>query len=185
MAYTSWSVSFGEQPSADKWNILGTNDAYFADYIDRPGFPVQIVSQVFSAAATGTGTIPLDDTIPQNTEGDEYMTLAITPTSATNILVIEALVYCASTSTATKTAALFQDSTADALAVGATFINVASARIQVHVKHRMVAGTTSATTFKIRAGTSTAGTMTFNGAAGGREYGAISKSSIVITEYKV
>lgn len=29
MAYTSWSVVFGEQPSAAKWNILGTNDAYF------------------------------------------------------------------------------------------------------------------------------------------------------------
>lgn len=29
MAYASWSVVFGEQPSAAKWNILGTNDAYF------------------------------------------------------------------------------------------------------------------------------------------------------------
>lgn len=31
MAYTSWSVVFGEQPSAAKWNILGTNDAAFND----------------------------------------------------------------------------------------------------------------------------------------------------------
>lgn len=29
MAYAAWSVSFGEQPSAAKWNILGTNDATF------------------------------------------------------------------------------------------------------------------------------------------------------------
>lgn len=29
MAYASWSVVFGEQPSASKWNILGTNDAAF------------------------------------------------------------------------------------------------------------------------------------------------------------
>lgn len=29
MAYVAWSVVFGEQPSAAKWNILGTNDAYF------------------------------------------------------------------------------------------------------------------------------------------------------------
>ena len=29
MAYTAWSVVFGEQPSAAKWNILGTNDATF------------------------------------------------------------------------------------------------------------------------------------------------------------
>jgi hypothetical protein len=31
MAYTAWSVVFGEQPSASKWNILGTNDAGFKD----------------------------------------------------------------------------------------------------------------------------------------------------------
>jgi hypothetical protein len=29
MAYTSWSVIFGEIPSATKWNILGANDAAF------------------------------------------------------------------------------------------------------------------------------------------------------------
>lgn len=29
MAYASWSVVFGEQPSAAKWNILGANDAAF------------------------------------------------------------------------------------------------------------------------------------------------------------
>lgn len=33
MAYASWSVVFGEQPSASKWNILGTNDAYFDSLI--------------------------------------------------------------------------------------------------------------------------------------------------------
>jgi hypothetical protein len=31
MAYASWSVVFSEQPSAAKWNILGTNDASFND----------------------------------------------------------------------------------------------------------------------------------------------------------
>lgn len=33
MAYASWSVVFGEQPSATKWNILGTNDAEFNSMI--------------------------------------------------------------------------------------------------------------------------------------------------------
>lgn len=31
MGYQVWSVVFGEQPSASKWNILGTNDASFND----------------------------------------------------------------------------------------------------------------------------------------------------------
>lgn len=29
MAYSSWSVVFGEQPSSAKWNLLGANDATF------------------------------------------------------------------------------------------------------------------------------------------------------------
>lgn len=31
MAYASWSVIYGEIPSATKWNILGSNDASFND----------------------------------------------------------------------------------------------------------------------------------------------------------
>lgn len=33
MAYSSWSVIFGEQPSSAKWNILGTNDAHFYTFL--------------------------------------------------------------------------------------------------------------------------------------------------------
>lgn len=31
MSYSAWSVVFGEQPSAAKWNILGSNDSSFND----------------------------------------------------------------------------------------------------------------------------------------------------------
>lgn len=31
MSYTAWSVIFGEQPTAAKWNQLGANDAGFKD----------------------------------------------------------------------------------------------------------------------------------------------------------
>lgn len=31
MAYTAWSVVYGEQPTAAKWNQLGSNDAGFKD----------------------------------------------------------------------------------------------------------------------------------------------------------
>lgn len=33
MTYSAWSVVFGEQPSAAKWNILGSNDAHFHSFI--------------------------------------------------------------------------------------------------------------------------------------------------------
>lgn len=149
------------------------------------GVPVQVVDVVLTGVATGTTTIPLDDTIPQSSEGIQFMTLAITPKSATNILIIEVTMMLANDGGASHLiGALFQDATANALAASANFQGTASAATQVTFTHKMVAGTTSATTFKVRGGSATAGTITFNGSAGSRLFGAIPKSSIVITEYK-
>ncbi len=50
---------------------------------------IQVVNTQDGAVATSTITIPMDDTTPQNTEDDEYMTLTITPNSTSNKLLIE------------------------------------------------------------------------------------------------
>jgi hypothetical protein len=145
---------------------------------------VQIVNTQTGAVATGTTIIPLDDTIPQNTEGDEYMTLAITPTSATNKLAISVLAIYAFDAQAHHAIALFQDTTAGALAVSASVAGSATGQnVAGKLFHTMTSGTTSATTFKIRIGADRAGTTTFNGAAGARKYGGVLASSITITEY--
>jgi hypothetical protein len=47
--------------------------------------------------------------------------------------------------------------------------------------HYMTAGTTSATTFKVRGGVN-AGTLTFNGEVGARLFGGVCASSITVTE---
>lgn len=188
MAYASWSVVFGEQPSAAKWNILGTNDASFNDGTGlNTGSVQQQVSTLYATVATGTTIIPTDTSIPQNTEGDQYMSQAITPKATTNILYIEAVLMLShSTANQFMLAALFQDSTANALNVNAHYgVAVATGTMIVTLKHTMAAGTTSATTFKIRAGAGGAGTTTFNGQAGATLWGAaIPKSSISIVEYK-
>ncbi len=57
-------------------------------YVDRVGVQQVVVTQT-GAVASGTTVIPYDDTIPQNTEGDEYITRSITPKSATSKLVID------------------------------------------------------------------------------------------------
>lgn len=151
------------------------------------GMVVQMVSTNFSSVATGTGIIPYDDTVPQNTEGDEYMTQVITPKASTNLLVIEVVAYL-SGSAASKflNVALFQDSTTGALAAVAHYNLTATEAEPIKLTYTMTAGTTSSTTFKIRAGAdSTTSTTTFNGSSGGRKFGAIPKSNITITEIKV
>ena len=151
------------------------------------GDTVQVVAYQTGAVATGTGTIPSDDTIPQNTEGDEYMTLAITPTSATNKLRIDVTLQVANSNTASVIyGALFQDSTADAIASSFGGRNAtAGAQVEISFTHYMTAGTTSSTTFKVRAGSFLAGTTTLNGLAGSRIHGGVMASSIIISEIQV
>lgn len=187
MAWTSPTTrSTGNLITAAIWNTdVVDNLSYLKGQTDS--FTVlQIVHTQTGAVATGTTVMPLDDTIPQNTEGDEYMTRAITPTSATNKLLIEALWIGANNVTSGNIGvALFQDTTAGALATSIGVSSVAGDMIAVPLRHEMVAGTTSATTFKIRAGGHSAGTTTFNGRGGGRIHGGVMASSIRIAEIKV
>lgn len=148
------------------------------------GSVVQIVNTTSDAVATGTTTIPNDDTIPQITEGTEFMTLAITPKSTTNILVIEVFAMLANSAVAIVTGGLFQGATANALAGVQDTANLVGAPFVMVIRHVMLAGTTASTTFRFRAGPESASTTTFNGIAGGRKLGAITKSSMLITEYK-
>lgn len=168
----------GGDPGAGKINATGFQQAGMAL---QP--IVQVVNTVTGAVATGSTVIPFDDTIPQNTEGDQYMSLAITPKSATNLLRIDVTFNCAVSALAQVCVALFQDTTANALAA-MTPSRIESAGVQTSCTftYWMTAGTTSATTFKVRAGPST-GTITFNGSGGARRFGGVMASSIVITEF--
>lgn len=103
-----------------------------------------------------TSVIPLDNTIPQNTEGTEVFTVTLTPTAATNklIFLIDLTWMMNISSACAAVVALFQDTTANAL--DATVLGYASAALYGAnvVSFSMAAGTTSETTFKVRAGLS-------------------------------
>ena len=146
------------------------------------GTVLQVVNYQTGAVATGTTAIPFDDTIPQNTEGDEYMSLAITPKSATSKLLIQVTVQATCSVLSWVNAALFQDSTANALAAAFGFTDAAASGHAVEFTHYMTSGTTSSTTFKVRAGVNVAGTITFNGQYAVRKFGGVLASSITITE---
>jgi hypothetical protein len=147
-----------------------------------PGTILQVVNFQTGVLATGTTELPSDDTIPQNTEGNEYMTLAITPKSATSKLKIDVLWFGSASAAGSITLALFQDATANALAATALRNEAAGYRYILTLTHFMTSGTTSSTTLKIRAGLNGPGTTTFNGASGARLYGGVVPSSITITE---
>jgi len=145
------------------------------------GQVLQVVNFQTGAYLTGTTILPLDDTIPQNTEGDEYMSLSITPTSASSKLLIEVSAMLGASSIKWIVGALFQDTTANALAGGWFYEPTNGGGKELTLRHYMTAGTTSSTTFKFRAGTHTADTLYFNG-SNGRYLGGVAASSITITE---
>ena len=142
----------------------------------------QIQSTQTGAVNTGTTLIPNDDSIPQITEGDEYMTVAITPTSAGSTLEVEVSIMVTSSVLTWVTAALFRDSTANALAAAQVYGVTTTTGGFITFKHRVSASSTSATTFRVRAGGADAGTMTFNGSSTARRLGGVMASSITVTE---
>jgi hypothetical protein len=150
------------------------------------GSVLQVVNYSFGTYTNTTAQIPIDNTIPQNTEGTELMTVSITPTSSSNKLIIDVLVNaCNDNSGRSQTIALFQDSTANALNASWAYQPSGGTvpMSQMIIKHYMTAGTTSSTTFKVRYGPSSLTTFAVNG-DGSQKFGGVFISSITITEVK-
>lgn len=148
------------------------------------GSVVQVQQTDYSALATGTTTIPYDDTEPQNTEGTEVLSQSITPKAIGNILLVEANLFVSHSAVGEVIAALFQDSAASAVAVSSVYCATATQRVSLNIRYKVAATSTSATTFKVRIGPDQAATVTLNGFSGARKFGTTIKSSIKVTEVK-
>ncbi len=171
--------------SLSKGKVRLTGD--LAGTADSPqlatGGVVQVVSTNYSALATGTATIPADDTAPQISEGTQFMSQTITPKSATSKLLIQVHVTMGVTG-GNRIIALFQDSLPDAIAATRTFVGSFTDPTLIPLTHIMTAGTTSPITFTVRGGSEGAGTWTFNGQAGTRTLGGTTKSNITVMEIR-
>lgn len=149
----------------------------------RVGIIVQDVFTQSGTVSTGTTIVPFDDTIPQSTEGDQVLSQAITPQSATNRLIVEADVFVASnTANLHLIAGLFRDSGANALAVSSHWTPAIDGVAKLSLRYEVAAGSTTATTFKIRVGPSAAATVTFNGSNAARVFGGAYLSTLRVSE---
>jgi len=131
-------------------------------------------------AQTMTATIPIDNTIPQNTEGTQIMSASITPLNPDSKLLVSVNVICEVNTNNTAQVALFRDSTADAIAT--TFMaNDAGSNSVITLTHVADSVAAALTEFKVRIGPS-GGTLTFQGNAGSSFYGGTLASNINVTE---
>lgn len=169
------------------WGTAPSKIQLFGPGVSMPGEVVQEPFNEVNTLASGATTTPYDNTIPQNTEGDQYMTQAITPKFAGNLLEIECNPMLSCNGADNIAVAIFQDSTANAIASGSCTTG-ASFAMSPLIRHRMLAGTASATTFKMRAGKAGAGNVALNGNASGgpsQLYGGVAASSMKVKEIMV
>lgn len=152
---------------------------------------LQQVRATFSTPGSTLATIPHDNTIPQQTEGFELMTVNITPKSSTSVLCVEfngAII----DPFGKGTVALFRDAAADAINAIATpqlpgqlYVGGPS---PFNFKTYITSGSTSTTTFKIRVGINSSGAfgLFYNqGYSGGAYavYGGLLTCVLSVTEY--
>lgn len=168
--------------TAGTWSSGPTRLHLFGNGTPLPGQRIQSALSADGVVATGTTVLPGDNTIPQSGEGTQFLSQAITPTSAANVLSAEMNGTLAHSASGLYTFALFQDSVADALSAISGNPASNNAVVPLSLKYRKLAGTTSSTTLKIRGGSSAAGTATFNGAAGGQLMGGVMSSYLFVEE---
>ena len=181
LGYSTWESGLA---AIGVWDTAPTRTHLFGAGVPLPGMVIGRSHKSISTVVTCATVMPNDNTIPQNTEGDEVLALdAYTPSSAANLLKHA---FGAgggkSASSGSIGAALFQDSTAGALRARQTGPGATNARWNLNCEHSMIAGTTSATTFKWRVG-SDASTAYVNGDSGGtRLFGGVDDTTATLEE---
>jgi hypothetical protein len=148
------------------------------------GKVLQVVHVENGATLTHTTVMPADNTVNTSSEGGELFTLAVTPANASNKLIIQYIVHCShSAANNFITGNLYQDSTSASInTINSTVIRTASDTFSMVGWHYMTAGTTSATTFKVRAGANNGGTFRMNGSGAVQHGGGTLLSGMTIWE---
>lgn len=177
IGYLEWTsfTTAGTWTTPDKIQIFGHG-------VPLPGQIIQTKIVEDSTVATGTTTLPWDNTIPQNTEGNQYLSLSLTPTSPSSLLVAEVRAVITYSGANWQTTALFRDSYADAIAAIFRYITTGTDGGRMDLKKCVVSATTSSTSFSMRSGNTAAGTTTFNGQSGTQMMGGVSNSFLTVDE---
>lgn len=135
---------------------------------------------------TDSTTIPLDNSIPQNTEGTEILTLAYAASSSGSRLLITITVPASVTGNESAVVALFRDTTANALCAVTGSEAVSPAPETIVMQFEYAPASTSSITYKVRVGAQ--GSPWFVNGGGGigtRIFGGVSRATMIIEEIKV
>lgn len=141
----------------------------------------QILTATYSNNEDLSAIIPLDNTIPQSTEGVELMTIAVTPKISTSKLIIEFEGTVCSTTDGTMILSLFVDLGVNAVYTAA--IDVAANKLRrFKIKALLPSTDTTARTYKLRVGTNATNVIRMNGNLTSGLFGGTTNSILTVTE---
>lgn len=176
------------------WNDGLTFTSFIARLGPAPGAGPAVAIAVLQVVHTESGVtastlvaIPLDNTIPQNTEGVAFPQLdtTITPVRASSSLLVRVFFPIVSYNGIGQwVGAIFRDAAVDAIAANTTTMEAANRIHDALIEAVVPAGAVTPTTFKVRFGTGAAGIAAYvnmTGAAPGY-FGGVLKAIVTVTE---
>lgn len=124
-----------------------------------------------------------DNSIPQNTEGKQAITVTFTPKRSTSKVRITGTAFLTHSSAGEPCVmAVFQDTTANALRANQGSTSKQTSPQSVVVDFVVDASSTSARDYKLRWGPGTAGTCYINGDNSAREFGGVAAATLFVQE---
>lgn len=178
----------GTDTAAYAWNALRVRQAIYAvtESQYRVLQTVTATKTTYSSYAA-TPAIPYDNSLPQNTEGVEVLSLSITPKSSSSKILVDVLAYPAAPASGGglwTTVATFIDTTADALSATSALIGTGGGIVPSRLYAEYANADVTAKTFKIRIGVDAVATVYCNGDSGGGKFNGGLITSIKLTEVK-
>lgn len=155
------------EATAGTWATAPSKVQLFGAGVKKPGDRVQLQRSATGTSSSGNTTLPFDNTIPQVTEGIQFMSETITPQSGADLIEVRHQgLYNSTGSNGEISVALFLNGATNAVAAMVNAHVSANSGGSASLTYAQQAATTSAMTFTIRAGTS-GGNIQFNASFGG------------------
>lgn len=187
------AVTFSKLQDIDTLRLLGRvtagsgdpealTAAQLRDLFLPAGGMVDSTTGIYALNADLSTPIPIDDTIPQITEGTQIISVTITPKSISNKLRLRFTGQITSATATSAAIAMFVNGAANAVAAELVAISNVSQAYTVSFEYEFLPGSVSEQTITVRAGAPAA--IRFNGSGTARFLGGASAARLVVEEIK-
>lgn len=150
------------------------------------GFTATVIDRAYAEYTSNANLstlIPLDDTVPQNTEGTQIISIAFTPKSVTSRLRLRFQGQVAFSAVPNNgIVALFSSASASAIAAEHVSVGSIDFGAPLVCEKEFVPGAVTPLTITARVGPSSAANMRMNGNSSGRYFGGSAAATLVIEE---